>query len=468
MSFISPLFFLFVGVVVGVNYFLPSKFRHPFLLLSSFVFIGFYNIESVVALLLFSIFNFYLARFINANRFLYWLGIIINAGAILLFNYFIAGNRFTVSFINFQVDKLLLALGLSYYSIQNIAYLTEVYKQRMSPETNLSKFMLYHCFFPKIVSGPIVLPAEFIPQIGTVAISNKALISGLQLVLLGVFKKMAIADRLASGVGSIFDFHSNYSGLTVLVGAYLFSIQLYFDFSGYSDMAVGISKMLGYTIKDNFNLPFRSLSITEFWRRWHISLLSWLTTYIYFPIVFRFRQMKKFALYLGILLTFFVSMLWHGIGFTFLAYVLCHTIYLSIETLTRGMRAKLFTGYNSYVFKIACAFIVFNAFSFANLFFRASSFDVSLQLIHNLFFNFLPANFMTDFISPLAVGGHQIDEFNFILSIILFTSFILFEQRINKVAKSEFFNFKYLSIVILLIMLFGVFNSGTRFIYMQF
>jgi alginate O-acetyltransferase complex protein AlgI len=471
MLFNSPFFFIFLTVVVGLNYFLPQRFRLYLLVLASFVFIASNNYESLLALLLFSLFNFYVAKKIIGNRVLFLFAVFVNIAAIVMFNYFIEspfGLSFSFFYSSFDVNSFILALGLSFYSLQNISYLTEVYKGRLTPETNISKYMLYSGFFPKAISGPIMLPHEFIPQIDKAAISNAQLISGAQRVLLGLLKKMVIADRLAPAVHSVFDYNDNYHGLTTLVGVYLFTIQLYFDFSGYSDMALGVAKMLGYDLKENFKIPFRSLSISEFWRRWHISLIFWFTNYIYYPIVFKIRKYKKIAALLGIALTFIVSSMWHGIGFTFIAWAICHIIYLSFELLTKRYRVKLSEHSDKMIYKLVSVFIVFNAVCFSNIFFRAESIQKAFQLITNLFSDFTPTNWLTDFIAPLAVGGHQMDVFNLFISIFITIGFLLFERKINKTASSEKLNVLFLISSIMLILLFGIFNNGARFIYMQF
>ncbi len=471
MTFISPLFILFITIVIFVNYLLPPRFRYVFILSVGLVFVGFFNIESLIAVLLFTLFNFYLAKLILNNRALFIFGLAVNALAIILFNYFNSttnGLHFSFTLISFQIDKFIVAFGLSFYSMQNIAYLTEVYSKRMIAETKLAKYVLYSVFFPKFISGPVMLPVEFISQIDNNVITNNNLIRGFQLLLLGVFKKMVLADRLAPGVCSVFDYHSNYSGLTTLVAAYLFTIQMYFDFSGYTNMALGMAEMLGFKLKDNFNFPLRSTSVSEFWRRWHISLISWFTKYIYYPVVFRLRDYKKIAPLIGILLTFFVSMIWHGIGFTFLAWAVCHIIYLCFESLTRKARTEFSERFNNSLCKMLYIFIVFNLVCFSNIFFRANSFDTALHLIKTIGCNFIPDNFYNGLIAPIAVGGHQIDEFNLYITILLSVLFLLFERRIGNIVSSERINIKYIIGSVLLIMIFGVFNSGTRFIYMQF
>lgn len=471
MIFNSPLFFIFLAFIVSVNYFLPQRFRPVFLVLASFVFIGSHNLESLFTLLLFSSFNFYISQKIRANRPLYLISILVNIIAIVMFNYFNItpfGLHFSFSYVSFHVDSFIMALGLSFYSLQNIAYLTEIYFQRMQPEMNILKYVLYSGFFPKVVSGPIMLPNEFLPQIDTSTVSRSQLVSGFQRILLGFFKKLVIADRLAPAVSSIFDHNNDYHGLTTLIAAYLFTIQLYFDFSGYTDIALGMAKMLGYDLKENFIRPLRSTSISEFWRRWHISLIFWFTNYIYYPVVYRFRTLKKKAALIGIAFTFIISGIWHGIGFTFLAWAICHVFYLSYEVLTKRYRVSMSEKANAFFYNIFSAFIVFNLVCFSNIFFRAESMEKAFQLINNTCSHFIPGNWLSGFIAPLAVGGHQMDEFNFYTSIFITVVFLLFERKIDRIAVNEKFNSLFVVTCILLIMVFGIFNNGTRFIYMQF
>ncbi len=472
MSFNSPLFFVYLFFVVCINYTIPLRFRHFFLILASCVFVGYYNIGSLIVLVFFSLFNFYLAKNCLNKRFVYLGSIFLNILAMILVNYFkILSDKidFPVEGVNFKIDSFIIILGLSFYSLQNIAYLTEVYFQRIQAETDILKYILYCSFFPKAISGPVMLPNEFLPQIGKNAISKEQLTSGFQRVLVGLFKKMVIADRLAPSISPVFDNNHTYSGLNVLVATYLFTIQLYFDFSGYTDMALGIAKMLGYDLKENFNTPLRSTSVSEFWRRWHISLISWFTKYIYYPVVYRMRNYKKIATFIGIILIFLISGIWHGIGFTFLAWAICHIIYLSFELFTKRFRINLSERIPFLFYKIISVFIVFNAVCFSNIFFRAESLTKAFQLISNTFSfsNFVPNHWLY-FIAPLAVGGHQMDEFNFYISIFIAVSVLLFERKFNRFATSGKYTTGFIVILILLIMLFGVFNNGTRFIYMQF
>ena len=471
MNFTSPLFLLFILVVVTSNYFLSARHRSFFLVFSSLVFISYYNTDSLIALLFSAFFNFYFAKKVVGNRFAYITGIAINTLTIIVFNYLSSSKgelHFYFSGFNFDIKSVIIALGTSFYSLQNIAYLTEIYFKRALPESSFLKYVLYTSFFPKIISGPVMLPNEFIPQIDSNIVTQEKLKSGFNRLLLGFFKKLVIADRLSPAVHSIFDFNDNYPGLTTLIGVYLFTIQLYFDFSGYTDMALGAAKMLGYDLKENFNLPFRSTSMSEFWRRWHISLMAWLTIYIYYPVAYRLRRHNKIATLTAIVLIFFISSIWRGIHFTFLAWALCHILYISFELLTKQSRSYLSKHLNYWLYNLFSAFMVFNAVCFSNIFFRAESMEKSIQLIKNIFSDFIPKNWLSEFTAPLAVGGHQIEQFNFMVSLIIPFLVLLFERRIVRLASSEKYRISFVVTCILLIMFFGMFNSGSRFIYMQF
>lgn len=471
MNFNSVQFLLFLIVAVTINYILSPRYRSLFLVCTSLFFIGYYNVDSLIAIACFSFFNFYFAKKVIDNRLAYIAGIAVNVIAIVLFNYLSSSDRtvhFYFSGIQFSVESVVIALGISFYSLQNIAYLTEVYFKRLVPESSFTKYMLYAAFFPKIISGPVELPHEFIPQIESNTITQEKLISGFNRFLLGLFKKMVIADRLAPTVHSIFDYNDNYHGLTTLIGVYVFTIQLYFDFSGYTDMALGAAKMLGYDLKENFNAPFRSTSVSEFWRRWHMSLMAWLTVYIYYPVVYHLRRYNKLAVLTGIVLIFLISSMWRGISIAFLAWAVCHMVYITFEFMTKRYRIALSERLNPLFYKLFSVFFVFNAISFSNIFFRAETMGRAVQLIKNIFSNFMPSDWLSEFIAPIAVGGHQIEQFNIFISVFILSLVLLFERKIDLLGRDKNLRVSFIVTCVLLIMVFGVFNNGSRFIYMQF
>lgn len=471
MSFNSVLFLVFLTGVVILNYFSPTRYRTSLLLFASFIFIGYFNIESLFAILFFSLFNFYLAKKVRNHKLLYGMGLLFNIAAIISFNYFnqVQSNiLFNFSLINFNTSAFIIALGLSFYSLQNISYLTDVFYNRIPAETSVLKFFLFSSFFPKLMSGPVMLVQEFIPQIKNQRPQGGMIISGAQLFLFGLFKKMVLADRLSPAVSAVFDGTEHFYGLTTLIGAYLFTLQLYFDFSGYTNMALGAARMLGFQLKENFHFPLRATSIAEFWRRWHVSLISWFTNYIYYPIVYKIRKHAQLAVLTGVFVTFMVSGFWHGIGFTFLLWAACHILYIWFGRFAAAFQSKGKSSYLSFFYKLCRVFVVFSAVSFSNIFFRAHSATQAFQLIQEGIVRFIPNNLLDDVIAPLAHGGTQMEQFNSIVTMIILLLVVLFERVLYAKAKEEKLSIPFVVMCLLVIMLFGIFNSGERFIYMQF
>jgi len=464
-------FFVFLIVVVTLNYFFSARYRPLFILLASIIFIGYLNLPSLIVVLFFSLINFYLAKNITGKKFKFLAALSLNISAIIFFNFFNSstqGPEFEFHTAGFNIPHFIVSIGLSFYSLQNIAYITDIYFKRALPQTSILNFFLYNSFFTKVISGPIMSPNEFMAQINSNKPSSEMISSGINRFVIGLLKKMVIADGLYPAVHAIFDSSNNYNGITTLIGVYLFTIQLYFDFSGYTDMALGTAKMLGYNLKENFNLPFRSTSITEFWRRWHISLINWFTNYIYYPIVYYLRAYKKIAVFIGIAATFLVSAIWHGLNFTFLLWAFCFIIYMSFELLTKAIRTNISRRFPPLVNKLFSIFIVFNGVCFSNIFFRSESAIRAFLLMKNILSNFIPANWLSDFVAPLANGGNLMEQFNFLITLLLMSFLLLFERTINKKATALKIDILYISICVMLIMIFGVFNNTERFIYMQF
>ncbi|MDD5571923.1 MAG: MBOAT family protein, partial [Bacteroidales bacterium] len=295
-------------------------------------------------------------------------------------------------------------------------------------------------------------------------------VNGFQRILIGLFKKLVIADRLAPVVANIFDLPGSHSGLTALVGVYLFTIQLYLDFSGYADMAIGTAQLFGYKLSENFMLPFGATSISEFWRRWHITLINWLKDYIYFPVVYKLREFKKVATITGIIIIFIISGMWHGLGLTFLIWSLIHCVCMIYEALTKNYRKRLSEKMKISTYKILSIFITINIVAFANIFFRANSVGDACKIIGEIFNlnNFIPQNYLLQFINPLAIGGHLEVMFNFYMLILLIVIYFIFESKLQKIillSKNKYF---IMFLFLMLILLFGIFNDNAYFIYNKF
>jgi alginate O-acetyltransferase complex protein AlgI len=445
---------------------LKNQYRKLFLLFASALFIYFISPLVLSWSIFFLVITFYLAQYSEKK------GVIIFGISLLIFNIFFANYLlskdetllFDFHQILFNTDQLILTVGVSFYSIQYIAYLIDILKKRIKAESNFVSFALYGLYFPKFVMGPITRYQEFSSQLDFTK-QSKQFWPGFHLLLLGMFKKIVLADGLAGSVHSVFDYPDMNSGLTVFTGAVLFTFQLYFDFSGYTDVAFGISKMLGINLPQNFNTPFSSVSITEFWRRWHISLMKFFSDYIYFPLTYRFRKLKKHAAAIGIFITLLISGFWHGLGITFLLWSICHIVYLLCEIYFFKNLTKV-TGIKKVIRFIYVLFLV----SFSNLFFRIPDTEILKIKCSQLFSfsKFWPKQIDTDFYAPLAQGWHQQEQFNFISVLIIGVLYLLFEKKLIKTADKNDFQFIFTFALIIVLLLFGAFNSGQQFIYMQF
>ncbi len=471
MSLNSILYLLFLTLVSIVYYLINQNQRKYLLILASFIFIGFKNMESVLVLILTIIITYSLAKKIQSTieikrrKNLLRIGIVNSLAILFLFKYFDFHGENV-----FKMENIFFALGISFYTLQNISFLVEVHSKRLKLDLNLVDFTVYSSFFPKFIMGPIALAQDFFPQINDTKFQSENILIGFKRILVGLVKKIVIADSLSTYVHFNFDMDNPTTGLTSLITAYLFTLQLYFDFSGYSDIALGSAKILRYDLKENFTFPLRSVSITEFWRNWHISLTSWLTKYIFYPISYRLRKLKKIAIPIALLITFLLSGLWHGIGFTFLIYAVSHALYMCFEYFTKSVRLKLATKIPFKIHQFISIFITFNLVSLSFVFFRANSIDTAIHFIKAIFnFNhFIPANWNLDFYSQLAITGDQFSFFNLLSLIIITIIFLLFEKKIFQLSINNKANYIFLFTLIFLLFVFGIYSNSEQFIYNQF
>lgn len=344
MTFTSIGFALFLPVVFLLYWFVfsvSSRMQNILLLFASIIFYCIADWRFSFLLAASGLINFYLGLAIskkkegNGRRFLFFMGLTFNIGILLYFKYL---NFFVDSFvrlvnlfgadISFTPLQILLPLGISFFTFQMIGYLIDVNNEEIQPSYDLLSFLTYLAYFPKILSGPIERVQRFLPQIQNKRVFDYDLaVDGVRQFLWGLFKKMVIADRLMPLTDKIFNDYSLYNGSTLLLGSILYIIGLYADFSGYSDMACGVSKLFGVKITNNFARPFFSTNISDFWKRWHISLTSWLMDYVFTPLNFTLRKYKKIGLSMAILITFLLVGLWHGANWTFIIFGIIQGLY---------------------------------------------------------------------------------------------------------------------------------------------
>lgn len=460
--------FLFFFPIVTILFFItPHKARWFILLGASSIFYC-YFIPAYLLILFFTIAVDYAAGIFieesKRNKKL-WLiaSIVANVGVLAIFKYynFFIGNIHSFANIKFPLLHLILPIGLSFHTFQAMSYTMEVYYGREKAERHLGLYALYVMFYPQLVAGPIERPQHMFPQFKTQQyFSWDNLLSGLRLMLWGFFKKVVIADRIADFVTPVFNHPEQQHFLILWLGILFFAIQIYCDFSGYSDIAIGCAKVMGYDLMLNFNRPYFARSIGEFWRRWHISLSTWFRDYVYKPL----GGSKKGYVntYKNLLIVFALSGLWHGAGWTFIVWGLIHGIARVIELLIQ--RFTTLSKYTVIGYVITMLVVLF-----AWIFFRAASIDNALAVIKHLF------SFKTN--AQLYPVGDMIKEsiqyskasIIYVLITIAFMFFIekYTDPKMFSLNRSQTKDIIFCVIILLAILLTGVFNK-TSFIYFQF
>lgn len=314
--------------------------------------------------------------------------ICINLGLLFYFKY----TNFFIDIINdfstlhISPLHLILPIGISFYTFENLSYTIDVYKGEFKPVSSFIDYCFFLTFFPKLMMGPIVRAKDFIPQIRqTIAVTKNDIGIGFYLIASGIFKKMVISDYIYTHlVEFVFDNPSQYTGIECLFATYGYALVIYCDFSGYSDMAIGMARWMGYHIPANFDSPYQSKSITEFWRRWHISLSSWLKDYVYIPL--GGNKNGKQRQYVNLILTMLIGGFWHGASYTFIVWGALHGLALAFEKLTANK--FLFLKNNSKLTNAVSVFLTFNFVCFCWIFFKADSFEKAQQLITQIVCHF--------------------------------------------------------------------------------
>ena len=319
------------------------------------------------------------------KKVLMWFSISYSLSFLLYFKYanFFIGNFNSLLGTSFELHNLFLPIGISFYTFQSISYVLDVYRKEIPPSKNFSDYVFYMTFFPHLVAGPIVRAKDFLPQIVSPQIINQNLYKeSLIRIISGLLKKLFIADFLAKYVDLVHQSPGGYSGGENLLSMYAYSFQIYFDFSGYSDIAIGIALLLGYRLKENFESPYTSPNITIFWRRWHISLSLWLRDYIYIPLGGNRKGIVN--TYLFLLLTMLIGGFWHGADWRFIFWGLAHGLALAFHKIWSKYFA---TRFNFRFSNVLYMVITFHFVAFCWIFFRATSFDTAFISIQKIFTN---------------------------------------------------------------------------------
>ena len=325
----------------------------------------------------------------NPRKFL-TISLMVNLGILGFFKYanflIASGNDFSQmigSDYHMRLFDILLPVGISFYTFQSLSYTIDIYRGQLKPRRKLSDYALFVSFFPQLVAGPIVRASEFFEQLDKKRSFSFAMAqSGFLLIMLGLVKKVVFADNLALFVDPVFDAPATANGLTTLLAVYAFAFQIYFDFSGYTDIAIGVAKLLGFTFPKNFNHPYIALSIQDFWRRWHMTLSRWLRDYLYISL--GGNRKGAWMTMRNLFLTMFLGGLWHGASWNFAVWGILHGVYLAVERLID--RYQWFKwNLQLKALRLLKWLLIFHLVCFAWIFFRAQDFGDSALIIDNIF-----------------------------------------------------------------------------------
>jgi alginate O-acetyltransferase complex protein AlgI len=477
MLFNSIQFIFFFIIVTSVYFAIPHKFRW-FLLLTSSCYFYMAFIPVYILILGFTIVIDYFAGIYlektqgKTRKYFLILSLIANIGILCVFKYFNFLNE-NVSYLlnNFGYQnpipflKILLPIGLSFHTFQAMSYTIEVYRGKQKAEHNFGIYALYVMFYPQLVAGPIERPQNILHQFYEKHVfSYNNAVQGLKLIVWGFFKKLVVADRIAIYVSAVYHNPQQQSGITLLVATLLFSFQIYCDFSGYSDIAIGVARFMGFKLMTNFNRPYFSRTISEFWRRWHISLSTWFTDYLYISLGGNRVSIPRW--YFNLFFTFLVSGLWHGANWTFILWGALNGVYLISGILLKPFNEWVGekSGIKKYskLNRLVQMLITFILISIAWVLFRANNISDAAYILKHMF----------TFKGPLYYN----DNPSIILYPIVGIAFLLFvesniefhHKKLTLLKNKGWFisNVMYAVLVIIILMI-GVFDGG-QFIYFQF
>lgn len=485
MLFNSYQFLIFFPIVTVLYFLLPQKYRWGMLLIASCIFymafIPVYIFILFVTIAIDYTAALYIAKTTGRTRKLYLIGSIIATCLVLaVFKYFdffsgsfgaiahALGLRYPIGVLN-----IILPIGLSFHTFQSLSYVIEVYRGRQEPEKHPGIYALYVMFYPQLVAGPIERPQNLLHQFYEVhTVDYTRIGNGLKLMLWGLFKKMVIADRLAVFVNEVYGKPEAHNGLGLVIATVFFAIQIFCDFSGYSDIAIGAAQVMGFKLMTNFNRPYHSTSISEFWKRWHISLSTWFRDYLYIPM--GGNRVPKWRWQFNLFFTFLVSGFWHGANWTFVIWGAIHGSYLLFALWSRGLRGKFASltrlDRHRTLHKLIGVVTVFVLVSFAWIFFRAKDLGEAVYIVKHLFVSWeLRPGYVLETLTKMGVT--KLDMLAIVLAV-GFMEFVHLRQR-NKDERHLFAEARapvrwlvYYGLV-LAILVMGVF-SNNQFIYFQF
>ena len=394
MLFTSGLFWALFLIFLPVYALLKSRRKQMMLFVIAFSLFFFYKSSGVFFLLLVatSFFDWWVAQFIDSSknrterRIALAVSLVFSLSVLLFFKYsnFVMSNLEALIGGNFQPLDLILPVGISFYTFRTISYVVDVYKGKIQPVDDYLEYLFFLSYFPCLVAGPIVRARDFMPQLRLNKHATREMIyGGLFLVMLGILKKAVFADYIAQYNNIVFGNPTGYTGFELLMAVLGFTMQIYCDFSGYSDMAIGLGSIMGFNLGINFDYPYRSLNVSEFWHRWHITLSQWLRDYVYIPL--GGNRKGKVRQHVNLMVTMLLGGLWHGAAWTFVVWGAGHGIALCVHKVCKPWLDRI---ESTRATRFASWLMTFSFVAFLWIFFRASSFQAAGQVIGGIFTDF--------------------------------------------------------------------------------
>ena len=490
MLFNSLQFLIFFPIVTLVYFLIPHKIRYLWLLGASYYFYMCWNPEYALLMATSTVITYASGIFIDkgktelSRKIMVGISFTLNLAILFYFKYF----YFTVDNIN-AIRQLLglsvltpkfdviLPVGISFYTFQALSYTVDVYRKELEPEKNILKYALFVSFFPQLVAGPIERSKNLIKQVHERHYFDYNRVrSGLLIMLWGFFLKLVIADRAAILVNTAYDNPENFSGLLLTVATVTFAVQIYCDFASYSIIALGAAKVMGFELMKNFEQPYLSTSIAEFWRRWHISLSSWFKDYLYIPM--GGNRKGAFRKYFNLMTVFLVSGLWHGASWHYVIWGAVHGVYQIVGGSSKNFRrfvcAILNIDRNTAHYKLFQRFVTFVLVCFAWIFFRSANMTQANLIIGKIFTDFEPWSIYGGGLTSMGLDGANLVVLAVSLAILCFVS--IWEHRgVPVVKKIEgmhiFARWPIYYGLLFAVLIFGIYGPGfaaSQFIYFQF
>lgn len=408
MKFNSLLFIVFFPLVVTGFFLIPHRWRWFLLLGASYIFYASWNLKYIVVLLAMTAIGYIGGRLLEnesrpkARHIILILSLFASLGILFFFKYFELSSRLLhTAFEQLGVGhmlpsfQLILPLGISYFTFQTMSYLLDVYRGQAKAEQHVGIYALFISFFPQLTAGPIARANQLLPQLRALQFAEyEQIVDGLLRMAWGFFKKLVIADRLALMVNAVYGDPTSFTGTALILATYAFAFQIYCDFSGYADIAIGAARVMGFKLEENFQQPYYAQSIPDFWRRWHITLYNWLRDYLFYPLSRTLKRSRLpsnnlLALVLPPMLTMLASGFWHGTNWTFLVWGGLHGLFMVVSILWNRSGTALRLPFSIPANLVSCirVFATFNLVCLAWIFFRASSISDAFYIIQHLFVN---------------------------------------------------------------------------------